>query len=688
MQETQTTDNEINEIINVETTNTENNNVYNGNQLIVQSNQALDIKEVENILFIKEQNEEIKKKRAISITKEVKTHYGNKIAQIIIDKLLREQKLFSYFKVTSTDGTIEQSTIHSLFVEYAEISIKDPIEPDNETGTIIRNNYFDAEYITNARAGEVYPIIFSYSGIKNVLQDIGSHLKTVNNTFMLEALAKNIVLSGMPDSNINKTIDLLVEYKYLDSYNNFKDLIKKVKWKYKKNNDSLEDPELEALYLLKNYAVIDNNGKLKLVDTQAFTYKEYTKQNLMIKFENNKIIRRDEISGKFKEVNPVQIYLESKHRKYYQGKVFDPSCSTDNSQYNSFKGFKYSFSKLINIDFFKNFVQEIICNSDNLMFNIVWSFMAQIIQEPHIKMGTSLVMTSLEGAGKGVFMKVFGKLLNGYFMSSKDHKRLLGEFNQHLENVLLYYANETTFKDNDKVIAGLKNVTTEVDFTTEVKNGDTYSTKNYTRVVIDSNDEVPVDISEESRRFIQLFVSNSKIGDLEYWTKLDDLINTEGFYESLMFEVYNFDFSSYKNYLRKPPKVKLTQEQIKEGFSAIEAWWENCLNEAYIPDIYYDLTPDEKLNVPKEYRFMSFKKWCVRNAYPHRFNASTFGKEFKKVALCNDTSLCTEGKITINGKRLNSYIYETLSKCREVFIEKKKLNTKNYTYNDWQLPEK
>ena len=68
---------------------------------------------------------------------------------------------------------------------------------------------------------------------------------------------------------------------------------------------------------------------------------------------------------------------------------------------------------------------------------------------------------------------MIGELLKGYFYQSADNKRLLGEFNNHLQSTLLFYANELTFTDNKRVISKLKNVITEKNFTYEIKGGAT-----------------------------------------------------------------------------------------------------------------------------------------------------------------------------------------------------------------------
>ena len=628
-----------------------------------------------------------KSARANSLKLELCKYQNDDVAEEMTNNLLDNGLLDSRMLVATVDG--EEEYIAFLIPKHTNIDIVDMVTQDEEgaTGELSHNNYFDAVYKTTLRGGEEYKVVFGLNEVQGLLTHISVYHQLVNQKFLLKALVDNIAISDMPNSDITKVIEKLISINFLEPANDFRAAIKKAKWRNKRFSNKVAEHELEALYLLQGYALLNDKGSVKFIDLNADSYQTITKANLMLLFANQQIEVMDENSGKVKMVNPVILYLESRHRKEYAGVAFDPSNKLDPSIYNLFRGYKIEAKEgAYRITKFKEFVRTIICSANELTFNIVWSFFAQIIQKPWEKTGIALIMLSIEGSGKGLLMEVMGNLMGSYYMSSTDHKHIVSPFNKHLEQTLLYYANEAKFTDSSFTANKLKNIITETAATTEVKNGSTYATNNYTHLVIDGNDGMPVEHNEHSRRFFTVYVDESKVGDLDYYDEIIKERNSEMFYEAMMYEMMTFDYSEWEDHLRRPPKPVVTDEQIQESFDAVDAWWAYCLENARIPYVTYDLTPDDKLNILNEDMFQSFKKWCSANGYKHSFNASTFGKTFREQALGRDGDLDQKGKITINGERKHSHVYAKISACRESFSTRKRLNNMEYNSSEWKLP--
>ncbi|MFA6138737.1 MAG: DUF5906 domain-containing protein [Sulfurimonas sp.] len=626
-----------------------------------------------------------KSARANSLMREVMEYTKEyEWAEQITNDLLLKGHINAFMKGTTIDGKFDH--IANLILLHRSIEIMDMIESEG-TGILSHNHYFDATYKTRLRDSEVYLILFPKEVVIPLLSDTRIRGGAQNKKFLIDALAKNIALSEMPQKDIVVITEKLISLHFLEVSNSFSADIKAAKWKNKQQKiGGANEHELQALEFLQDYAVLNDKGTLKFIDTTADSYTTYSKSSLMMMFENMKIEVLNEETNRTNMVNPVAIWMQSRHRKEYDGATFDPSNACDARTYNHFKGFKFGEGKsAVSIDGFKDFVKVVICSANEQMFMIVWSFFAQIFQKPSQKMGTALVLISTEGAGKGTLMRVMGKLMGDYYMSSTDHKRIVSPFNKHLEKVLLFYANEAKFTDSSLTVNKLKNIITETDATSEIKGGDTYACNNYTHLVIDGNDDIPVQQTSESRRFITIYVDHAKIGDLEYWAQLNELIATDGFYESLMYDLLNFDYSEWEHFLRVPPKEEVSIEQIQASFSAIEAWWQHCLEEARIPFVSYELTPEDKLNIRNEDMFQSFKKWCSASNHKHSMDSSTFGKAFREHALGTDSELDTKGKISIDGERKHSHVYETIDKCRDRFVRMKQLNNMDFIGKEWKM---
>lgn len=606
-------------------------------------------------------------------------------SEIIVDKMINDHVIHAFVKVIKEDGTAEH--LVNIIMQTKTTKLADIIEPlkGNDTATISHSCYFDAIYTSSLRGGETYSVTYNYNMMAQILNIISD--EPLSRKLLVKALIQNIVLSGLSSSETILLEKIMIRNAFLKPQNTFIADIEKAKNELKMVetiNDVAYDEEEQALEVMKDYAVLNKNGSIKIIDTTKQGLTVSSVGELKTLFANHELLCLDQVSGKMKMVNPVDIWMKSKKRREYYGTKFDPSNKTDDQAYNLFKGFKYEAKPLIDITLFKDFVKEVICSGEEEMYNIVWTFLAQMVQDPTRKMGTALVLLSAKGTGKSSFLKAIGKLMENYFMQTAENKRLLGEFNAHLSSTLLFYANELTFLDNKRVISKLKNVITEESFTYELKGGATYTDPNYTRIIIDSNEDKVVVQTADERRFIYPIISEARIGDTGYFNKLYALFKEEGFYESLMYDLMNFDYSKWEHFLKTPPKNVVSEEQMMESFNDIESWWLYCLEEGRIPHAYYEVTYDDRLNIANEALYKSFRKYTTENGRRVKLDSTTFGKAFKKYALGKDLCLEKKGKITINGVRKNSHIYEVRSKCVNYFVNTKKLNNFDYDGKEWE----
>lgn len=602
----------------------------------------------------------------------------------ILDKLFYERTISASIKWKASGKY--PKPLSKLLLLGKKIQIRDYVEPKNKSvKSFLEHRYvFDAKIVVKAR-DEVIKVIFSYEAILSTLQNIHANnkLKTLTpKNKLVQALIQNMAMTNFTPKQEQEIAQKLLMLNFIS--NNGKkaekqklqdDFIKKV---HLSKNEMEYDSKIEVIEeLLNRYAFLDYNGQRKIIDTtQAGVV--YTSLGDLKTYYSNK-----PINGK----NPVDIWLNSKKRITYNGIKFDPTMHEDkfDNRYNIFKGFKYIAKDLIDISMFKSFVKDIICSGDEKMFNIVWSFLAQMLQDPTRKMGTALVLLSKKGTGKSTFVKAIGKLLDGYFMQTADHKRLVGEFNKHLAQTLLFYANELTFTDNKKVVSKLKNIITETEFTYEAKRVDTVTGQNYTRIIIDSNDDYVVVQTEDERRFIYPVVSDDRIGDTEYFNEVHALMEKEGFYETLMFDLMNFDYKPFEHYLKVPPKNEITEDQIIESLLPIESWWKSNLESGEILGVSYRVEYDGRILVTNEAMFLSFCQYCRLNRFRNDLNSATFGKALKKYIL-KDLDLNMK-PVRLpkqeDGKRPWASVYETREKCIQYFMKTKKLTKFDWDGKDW-----
>lgn len=363
------------------------------------------------------------------------------------------------------------SIIQLLTETNKTIYTRDPIEPEKGSmkAVLNTNNLFNARFYSHLHGGKNYKLGFEIDDIIQIIE----HQK---NNDQLESILDSLA-SYLVDNNITNKFVKITSIKI---YEITKDLELKEFFEHQYDKKYLEK---KAFKYLTSYALIRIGGKVGIIDKKSKTLEVISKADAKILFDN-KLIKA--LFSK-KKYNPIDVFIGSRNREEYSEIVFQDVKLNKPYQYNLFKGFPYEPKKTIDTSLFWSFVKDVISNNDDFMNKVICSWMAQIIQQPFTKIGTALILTGEKGCGKSTIVKIFGELFGDYFMQTASSKRMFGDFNAHLQNNLLFYANES-FWSGDKSSEGrLKNFITEVEFTYELKGSAVYRGKNYSHLILDSN---------------------------------------------------------------------------------------------------------------------------------------------------------------------------------------------------------
>ena len=134
--------------------------------------------------------------------------------------------------------------------------------------------------------------------------------------------------------------------------------------------------------------------------------------------------------------------------------------------------------------------------------------MAYVFQRPD-KVHTAIVICGSQGVGKNSFVEPLGILLGSHYVLLNNIFELVSNFNFHLKNAVLIHANEAFWGGNKKEIGTLKAMITEETCLIEGKGKDRIMVKNYKHVIMSSNEDWPVHLDPDDRRFYVLRVSKN-----------------------------------------------------------------------------------------------------------------------------------------------------------------------------------
>lgn len=354
------------------------------------------------------------------------------------------------------------------------------------------------------------------------------------------------------------------------------------------------------------FAVIENlGGKVRVIeeietefvtDAGTFTRSILTRQSFE-DFRNRFIHKKIEI-GQTKDGVPIKIglgkwWLENPEHRSYRTMVFSPGREVTNA-YNLWRGFAYDPRKG-DCSLYLEHIRRNICNGDEQLYDYVIGWMARVVQQPGTTGQTALVLRGERGTGKGVFAKNFLALFGRHGLQVTHLKHFLGNFNAHLRDCVLLYADEAFFAGDKAHESMLQSLVTEETMMFEPKGVDAELGPNYTHLIMSSNNDWVVPAGPNERRYVCCDVSDAKQQDESFFKAISEQMDNGG-REALLDFLLTYDLSNYS--VRTIPKNKALAHQRELTLDTFQEWWLNRLKEGTQTgrlDVWQDRVPFEDI---------------------------------------------------------------------------------------------
>ena len=281
----------------------------------------------------------------------------------------------------------------------------------------------------------------------------------------------------------------------------------------------------------------------------------------------------------------VTRWLDSpERREYRKGLVFEPGVDVPGA-FNLWRGFGVAADPAPGPEQrcarFLEHVFENVCQRDAGLFVWVIGWLAQMVQQPRVKLGTSLFLRGRQGSGKTVVGRAMRRILGRrhYFLAN-DPRFVVGRFNAHLENVLLLHADEAFFAGDPTAVGRLKDLITDDQQTIERKGMEPVTVSNYLRLLGTTNSDWVIPAAEDERRFAVLDVGDRRLQDRTYFGAIEDELDAGGA-AALLAHLLAFDVTSAN--LRAIPHTDALAEQKVRSLSPEGAWWLDLLQAGELP---------------------------------------------------------------------------------------------------------
>ncbi len=449
----------------------------------------------------------------------------------------------------------------------------------------------------------------------------------------------------------NDSLDSSKQSQIIALQERYKELIERQKLLWAEDNVVTELNKIHAVVHIDQTFIITE--KKNSLGGHDFSFEG--RQSFKAFYEDETIICIDGI-----ERCKASIWLKSSKRRKYKGIVFDPNIiGPVDGCYNLWKGFTRKSIQGTTQKYWAH-VKENICNGDEESYQYIRKWLAYVFQRPD-QVHTGIVLRGSQGVGKNSFVEPLGVLLGSHYAPLSSISELVSNFNYHLKNAVLIHANEALWGGNKKELGTIKAMITERSCLIEGKGKDRIVVRNFKHVILSSNEDWPVSLDADDRRFFVLTVSEKHKEDHEYFKAIQEELDNGG-YEALLFDLLNEDISNF-NPRKLPSSSDSFSIKMRSADSPQRYLYEVlCEGGFSIGDDGGNTTPVWQDTIPKDAVRKDYVAWCEKNGEPV-LSQNLFGRVINKtIASVLDTRPSC-------GSRQRCYRFPSLRKSQEDFCK-------------------
>ena len=339
-----------------------------------------------------------------------------------------------------------------------------------------------------------------------------------------------------------------------------------------------------------------------------------------------------------KKSEPVtEAWMRHKGRRSYDGIVFRPEQETPPRFYNLWQGFAVdpwpaeeppSIEAQAALDAFLDHTLTNVCREDKKLTRWLIGYFAHMVQKPGEKPLVALVFCGEKGVGKNALVERVGFLLGSHFLVTSNRRYLVGNFNGHLERLLLFVLDEAFWSGDKQAEGTLKDLVTGTTHVIEHKGKETFTVDNKTRIAIIGNEDWLVPASHDERRFAVFDVGSGRKQDRAFFTTMREGMERGGYRLLLQylkaFDLRDLDFN-------EAPQTSGLLEQKHASLDPFSQWWLDCLTEGRI--VSGDLGGQWIEKVETDRFRDAFRRYAKeRNIRSRTPESTAVGKLLKKIA--------------------------------------------------------
>ena len=316
--------------------------------------------------------------------------------------------------------------------------------------------------------------------------------------------------------------------------------------------------------LQDRFAILDLTGNIRLIDrSQVKDYFGGIRQGELSMYTrtdaNLKMRRHLEAMAVPSELGKViNVFWNSPNTKEYDALAFSPGA-TPESTLNFWMG-PTAVAKRGKWVALRNYLRDVICNGDELVFDYLIRYLAHMVQRPEEKPGIMLVLLGGQGTGKGMFFNFLRALWSHTTLQVSSIDQVIGRFNAQIERNFIICMDEALFAGDKKALDSLKSAITEPVIQIEQKHQPSRTIESVHRFLAASNHDQFARIEKDDRRFVFLRVSSKHKQDTTYFAAIAAAIANPVIMAAVLYYLGRKDISEFNVRVRPVTSENLSQK--------------------------------------------------------------------------------------------------------------------------------
>jgi len=341
-------------------------------------------------------------------------------------------------------------------------------------------------------------------------------------------------------------------------------------------------------------------------------WKCYTKEGIT-NFLNDTLYWEVDKEKNKKELKPLyKNWIPDENKLSYNKIVCEPNSTSENELniYQPYDIYKHSINDYNHdeegLNMFKHLI-SIVCNHQENTISVFTKWIAHLIQHEGEKAGISFVFTGKQGTGKDTIIETIVKILGHkkVFSTTQPETHVWGKFNSLIKDAKLVHISEVDKSNTYSHMNKIKGLLTDPQITIKAECEKPFTISSYHNYIVATNDDCPIDLKADQRRFIVVRTSTDLKGKEEWFSK---------YYGKLQCIDFLMTLFHYLKNIEDVPK-RFTEKHIKEGASELHnsivsgntdietEFLKSFIETYYDPDdISYSIATSELFRLFNEYR--------------------------------------------------------------------------------------